>query len=117
MPERRELRYYVDETFIPINNEFDEICHREGISRSEKLREFISRYVMVHSEGNPQLILDKFCGEIRKGECFFCHNQKETLQKVEYASGLVAPTCGDCLNRNKAKGSFSTVKKVMGVVT
>jgi hypothetical protein len=117
LQKRKDIRnFYLDETFIPIWNEFKEICSREGDSASNKIREFISRYVMVHSEGNPQMLMDKFCGEIRKGECFFCHNQKDQLFKVAYVSGLVAPTCQSCLNENKAKKSCSTVKKVMGLM-
>jgi hypothetical protein len=115
---RKDIRnFYIDETFIPIWNEFKEICNREGESASEKLREFISRYVMVHGEGNPQMLIDRFCGEIKKGECFFCKQVKDQLWKVQYVSGLVVPTCKPCLEANKAKRSFSTVKKVMGIVT
>jgi hypothetical protein len=108
--------FYIDETFKPIYQEFKEICAREGESASEKIREYIMRYVSVHSGGNPQLLLEKFIGEIKQGECFFCKGHFPNLKKVEYVSGLVAPTCEDCLNRNKAKGSFSTVKKVLGLM-
>jgi hypothetical protein len=108
--------FYIDEQFKPIYEEFKLICQREGESVSEKIREHISRYVLVHSEGNPQMILDKFCGEIRKGECFFCKGHFENLFKVRYHSGLVAPTCQVCLDQEKGKGSFSTVKKVMGLM-
>jgi hypothetical protein len=117
MQKHWEVRnFYIDETFKPIYQEFKEICFREGESVSEKLREYIMRYVSIHAHGNPQLILEKFMGEIKLGECFFCKGQFELLKKVEYASGLIAPTCEDCLNRNKAKGTFSTVKKVLGLM-
>jgi len=117
MQKHREIRNFsIDEAFVPIWQEFREICFREGESASEKIREYIMRYVSVHAHGNPQLILEKFMGEIKLGECFFCKGQFEFLKKVEYASGLIAPTCEDCLNRNKAKGSFSTVKKILGLM-
>jgi hypothetical protein len=69
---------------------------------------------MVHSEGNPQMLIEKFMSELPKQECFFCHGHFPDLWKVQYASGLVAPTCSECLAREKGKGSFSTVKKVLG---
>ena len=36
------------------------ICHREGSSGSEKLTEFIRRYVEVHAPGNPQTIMNSY---------------------------------------------------------
>jgi hypothetical protein len=108
--------FYIDATFIPIYDTFKEICEREGESVSEKLREFIERYVIVHDEGNPQLTIMKFMEDVKLRECFFCRGHFDKLFKVEYASGLVAPTCEDCLNRNKAKGSFSTVKRALGLM-
>ena len=108
--------FYVDETFNPILETFDEICKREGATRSEKIREFIERYVIVHDEGNPQLTIMKFMEQAKLRECFFCRGHFDKLWQVEYASGLVAPTCEDCLNRNKAKGTFCTVRKVRGLM-
>ena len=108
--------FYVDETFEPVLKEFDEICAREGESRSEKLREFIERYVIIHTSGNPQLRIDMFSDVVTKKACFFCQGHFERLFKVEFVSGLIAPTCEACLDRNRAKGTFSTVKKVMGIM-
>ena len=71
--------------------------------------------VVVHSEGNPQLRLDKFA-DIPERECFWCHGRFKTLKKVEYISGLVAPTCDACLQANLANGPYSTVKRVLGVI-
>ena len=114
---RKDIRnFYIDEEFLPIWEEFKEICGREGESASAKIREFIERYVIVHDEGNPQLMLVKFMEEAKLRECFFCRGHFDKLWKVEYASGLVAPTCEDCLNRNKAKGTFCTVRKVRGLM-
>ena len=36
------------------------ICRREGSSGSEKLTEFIRRYVEVHAPGNPQTVMNSF---------------------------------------------------------
>jgi len=96
--------------------EFKRICLREEDSMSRKLERFIARYVAVHSPGNPQLPLTRFVGEVPQKECFWCHGHFKVLYKVRYISGLVAPTCKQCLEANKAKGSFSTVKKVLGVI-
>jgi hypothetical protein len=90
--------FRVDESFMPIWDEFRQICFQEGESASEKIREFIMRYVMVHSEGNPQLLLSKFMDDLPKSECFYCHGHFEKLKKVKYKSGLVAPTCEVCLS-------------------
>lgn len=51
-----------------------------------------------------------FDGAVAKKACFFCQGHFETLRKVEF----VRPTCEDCLARNEAKASFSTVKRVLG---
>ena len=112
----RSRQFYVDDTFLPILENFDRICEREGENRSQKIREFIERYVIVHDEGNPQMQIMKFMEEAKLRECFFCRGHFDKLWKVEYVSGLVAPTCEDCLNRNRAKGTFSTVKKVRGLM-
>jgi hypothetical protein len=42
--------------------------------------------------------------------CFFCGRTISELSKVEYISGLVAPTCHFCLERNKEK---KTVKQIL----
>lgn len=114
--EWRIRHFYVDDTFLPVWEEFKEICAREGDSASEKIREFVERYVIVHSSGNPQLRIDKFSDVVTKKACFFCQGHFERLFKVEFVSGLIAPTCEACLDRNRAKGTFSTVKKVMGII-
>jgi hypothetical protein len=117
MQTRKDIRnFYIDEAFLPIWEEFKQICTREGDSASEKIREFIERYVIVHSGGNPQLRIDKFTGKIDSKTCFFCQGHFPQLYKVKYASGLVAPTCQTCLDQNKAKGTFSTVKRVLGLI-
>jgi hypothetical protein len=36
------------------------ICRREGSSGSEKLMEFIRRYVEVHAPGNPQTVINSY---------------------------------------------------------
>ena len=39
---------------------FLSICRREGSSGSERLTEFISRYVEVHAPGNPQTLMTSY---------------------------------------------------------
>ena len=117
MKPRPDIRnFYVDETFVPVWEEFKQICEREGESASQKIREFIERYVIVHTEGNPQLLMTKWFEEGLKLECFFCHSRGDVLLRVKYVSGLVVNTCKSCVEKEKAKGSYSTVKKVLGVV-
>jgi hypothetical protein len=36
------------------------ICRREGSSGSEKLTEFIRRYVEIHAPGNPQTVMNSY---------------------------------------------------------
>lgn len=42
---------------------FKKVCDRENVSVSEKIMKWISDYMSVHGEGNPQTILD-YAGEI-----------------------------------------------------
>jgi hypothetical protein len=117
LQKRRNIRnFYVDETFEPVWDEFRLICLREGESASQKIREFIERYVMVHSEGNPQLLIEKFMKDLPQKECYHCKGHSTPLFKVKYISGLIAPTCQSCLNREREKGPYSTVKRVLGVI-
>lgn len=95
---------------------FKQICAREDSNVSTKIEEFMARYISVHSEGNPQLRIDRFAGSMKEGTCFFCQGRFRHLFRVKYVSGLIALTCEVCLKQNKAKGTFSTVKKVMGVI-
>jgi hypothetical protein len=108
--------FYVPEEFEITLKELKEILKREGKSLSEWIRENAERYVAVHAHGNPQLRIDKFTGEVKEKVCFFCQGRFPQLYRVRYVSGLVAPTCQTCLDKNKAKGQFSTVKKVLGLV-
>jgi hypothetical protein len=39
---------------------FLSICRREGSSGSERLTEFIRRYVEVHAPGNPQTVMNSY---------------------------------------------------------
>ena len=39
---------------------FLSICRREGSSGSERLTEFIRRYVEVHGPGNPQTVMNSY---------------------------------------------------------
>ena len=103
-----------DEFFTPVWDEFRAICLREGESASEKIREFIMRYVMVHSEGNPQLLLSKFMDDLPRSECFYCHGHFEHLKRVKYKSGLVAPTCDVCLG---LPAQANCVLRVLGEAT
>lgn len=113
MPKRMDA-FYVPEEFEIILKELKEILKREGKSLSEWIRENAERYVAVHAHGNPQLRIDKFM-TVSEKVCFFCRGRFPQLYKVRYVSGLVVPTCKDCLDKNKAKGTFSTVKKVLGL--
>ena len=106
--------FRIDESFMPIWTEFRQICVREGDTASDKIREFIMRYVMVHSEGNPQLRLEKFMLNLPKHEYFYCHGHFDRLKKVKYKSGLIAPTCDTCLSLPAQR---NCILKVLGDVT
>jgi hypothetical protein len=90
------------------------IFKREESSLSKWFVEALTRYIEVHKEGNPQLRIVQFTGLPSEKECFFCKGHFPLLKKVEYVSGLVAYSCEPCLQANRAKGSSSTVKRVLG---
>jgi len=50
----REVKIYIPEWFKPTWEEFLEICHRDGFSASEIIRDFIEEYVGRRAPGNPQ---------------------------------------------------------------
>jgi len=114
MNKRRDIRnFYIDETFIPVWSEFIKICKREGDSASKKIRDFVTKYVDVHREGNPQLLLDRFGSELtlvcnRCGKGGF-----KTLHRVEYYTGYIAHACDNCLRMDRQN---RLVKKVLGAI-
>ena len=77
---------------------------------SEKVEAYISQYVMAHTHGNPQTLLETFGAE-RSLTCFRCKKKFRSLIRVEYISGLEAQTCRDCLETDKRR---RVVKKVKG---
>ena len=58
MEKRKDIRnIYLPPEFQKIWDDFVKICNREGKSASEKIREYIQRYVEQHKAGNPQLLM------------------------------------------------------------
>jgi hypothetical protein len=109
---RPVLHLYVSQPRQIINDKLIDVLSREGRSISDWFFEQAERYVLVHSEGNPQLVLTKFTQDIEaKKTCFFCRGHFPTLKKVEFISGLIAPTCESCLAQ---KVAARTVKRVLG---
>ena len=51
---------YLKDTDENTWDEFKEIADREGSSASEKIAEFIRKYVDVHRHGNPQTLILTF---------------------------------------------------------
>jgi len=87
----------------------ERVCDREGVSKSNKLESYIARHVAVHGEGNPQLSLEPFFGDVKK-KCFRCEGIFPNLVKVKYHSGLVAESCPNCLEHDRQR---NVVKKVL----
>lgn len=113
MNKRRDIRnFYSNEEFIPVWEAFGVICDREGVSRSERIRGFIKSYVDRHGNGNPQLMLQTFGSEHKK-RCGLCGELTDKLWRVRYASKLVIPSCKECIEEKREKG---TVRKVLGMV-
>jgi len=113
MKPKTRTTFYIEPNLLKT---FKQICQREDESMSRKIEQYIARYVAVHSSGNPQLHITKYLGKTQRKTCFFCQGRFPQLYKVKYVSGLVAPTCKVCLDENKAKGPFSTVKRVLGLI-
>lgn len=68
---------YACESFIvdTWRGSFKRICDREGISRSDKVRDLIEEYVRLHGPGNPITTLDvlmKLGKPYRAGVCLDC---------------------------------------------
>ena len=81
--------------------EFGEICFREDKSRSEKLTEFITRYVQIHKRGNPQTLL--FTLDMPKHKCCWSGCEKQCspneMVRVKFISGLIGYLCQECFER------------------
>ena len=101
MQKRKDIRnFYVTEEFIPIWEQFREICQREGGRKmketpSAKIREFVTHYVQAHSHGNPQTLLETFGSEPTL-ICNYCGKGGfKTLRKVTTPGGImsVCPSC------------------------
>jgi len=113
MEKRRDIRnFYIDESFVPIWNKFKKICEREDESASAKIRELIARYVAVHTKGNPQLLLDKFVGDVYH-KCFGCQGMFKNLKKVKFLSGRIGGVCSKCYEDYENR---QLIKKVLGSI-
>ena len=110
---KRRSTIYIAE---PVFSEFKGICKREGEKISWKLEQYMIRYNAAHSEGNPQLRLEKFTGISTSKTCFFCQGRFPMLKKVKFISGLVAAVCDNCCEE-KSTPPYRTVVKVLGVIT
>jgi len=110
MEKRRDIKnIYVPPDFQVIWDEFVKICAREGESVSAKIREYVARYVAIHSKGNPQLQLTRFILGINS-KCFRCEGMFPSLLTVRFISGLKAQLCRDCLKRDIERG---LIKKIL----
>ena len=94
MRKRADIRnFYVNDMFVPTWDEFIKICRREGESASEKIRDFVTRYVEVHGHGNPQMLLSSFAEkqgvgwckwvERKRGNQFYCGLKKYWMLRSE----------------------------------
>lgn len=89
---------------------FSQLCAREGVSKSQKISEWMFDYVNDHSQGpNPQTSLMRHLQPIFK-KCDLCHHEFKFLTKAEMVSGLIRHLCDDCLVNEKKR---CVVKKVI----
>lgn len=94
---------------------FKEICARNGLSMSLELyKRGVRSFLRDHNwpPGNSQTSLSVF-GVVTKTKCGLCNKLVGKVQRVEYASGSIIPSCDSCLNKNRKRG---LVKKVWGTL-
>lgn len=93
-----------------VRDSIKKVAEREGsdVSASNIWERLGARFGALHFGGNPQLSLLNYVGHVGF-TCFHCDKQYDTLMRVEFVSGLVAPTCNDCLEENRL-----TVTRVLG---
>lgn len=107
-----KITLYITIEMQQVWNEFKKICDREEDSASSKISGMVARYVAVHAKGNPQLMLETFIGPTTK-ICWKCRGQFPNLIPVRFISGLERNLCSTCLEAEKAKGGYCTIKKVL----
>ena len=92
--------------------DFLEIADREGSSGSEKVVEYMTRYVDAHKHGNPQMLIEKFMAPTWL-ICSDCGKKFKTLKRVLYISGKEGFLCEvDFKKRTKQ----TVIKKVFEVI-
>jgi hypothetical protein len=92
---------YVDGDVL---RQFDIICSREGLSRSEKVEAFMATYNLEHAHGNPQTLLQRHF-DPPTHTCSLCNIQtKGLINRVLFKNGLDALCCDSCLEEKKTKG-------------
>jgi len=97
---------------------FKEIVARNGLTIRDILFEkAVLPFLKEHNwpPGNSQTVLPKF-GLTDKKRCFRCKGEFESLIRVLYKSGRILGTCRNCLEGEEKKGTYSTVKRVLGVI-
>lgn len=76
-----------------------EICARNRITISSVLMKYgVNYFLKLHHwpPGNSQTILETYGSETKR-ECYFCHEMKTKLVRVEFISGLKRSVCPECL--------------------
>ena len=58
--------YYLSDADIPIQEEFEELAHKERTSVSDLYRNAMQEYLQKHGDGNPVYTLDQFNDESMK---------------------------------------------------
>ena len=90
---------------------FKAICFREEEPMSQKIEQYIARYVAVHDKGNPQTRIDPFLGDYKtKQKCYRCEGQFPFLVHVKFISGLIAHVCKECLEDYRER---TLIRKVL----
>jgi len=102
--------FYLSDPYKLTWQEFRVICIREGTTASKKLVSFMTEYVQEHKEGNPQLMLETFIGDVQH-KCFGCEGMFKNLTKVKFISGRIGAVCSPCKEDYQKRG---LIKKVLG---
>jgi len=108
----RICSFSIHEDKVTILDRLQKLADQEKESLSHMIVVSIEEYLKKHEPGNPQKPLVVF-GAKPILTCWKCGGRFAHVIHVEFISGLSAYLCPTCLEKEKAKGPYCTIKKVL----
>lgn len=108
----RICSFSIHEDKVSVLDRLQKLADQERESLSHMIVVAIEEFLKKHEPGNPQKPLGVF-GVKPILTCWKCGGKFVNVIHVEFISGLSVYLCSTCLEKEKGKGGYCTIKKVL----